>query len=285
MMLVNTKLELAVKLVQEYFTEYATASVSFDNWFSNEVVKVEIVCKKCEEQQILKLAAFETIKDKQCMISIYSGDEILSQSLFQYADDMQVVDAIKLPLDFEEYKDRYSSKINEVLEGIGVKLNLKNYVNKLREDSAQDQNERAHPHDMHNNPLERYPQRVERTSNRDDIPKFEDEYEINSRRTDPNCLEPPGGYGDRDLYPTGQKYPNLNNPNVMPHLPNNQGGMVFDPFGDRNHVRNPRDMPPGWIPGAKFDDPYGRPPSGFPGGPSSGPGGFDSGGFGSNGFI
>ncbi|CCD26600.1 Fub1p NDAI_0I00310 [Naumovozyma dairenensis CBS 421] len=113
-----------------------------------------------------------------------------------------------------------------------------------------------------------------RPNNDLDLPKFEDEYEINTFkdiRSGDNKNPLLHNYGDNDLYPTGQKYPNLNDPNSLnptairnkygPDHPHFQGGMTFDPLQrNKDEIDQSENRGPGWIPGAKYDDPFGRPP-------------------------
>lgn len=109
----------------------------------------------------------------------------------------------------------------------------------------------------------------------DEIPGFDDEYEVQSGPGIPGSGEfgvpglgaPLGSYGDRDLYPNGMRFPQDFDP-LKTSQPNPQGGMVFDPFRGEGPSANPLDgrkdpnknSKPGSssFPGIKYDDPYGR---------------------------
>ncbi|EJS44485.1 YCR076C [Saccharomyces arboricola H-6] len=123
------------------------------------------------------------------------------------------------------------------------------------------------------------------------IPKFEDEYQAQTRQTqgaaplnpypgltvtEPSFTNPAGGYADRDLYPMGTSHPDWSRglPNAL-GPPGSQGGMIFDP--NRKPSQRREDMPPGWMPGSKYDEPFG------PG--SGGLGGFGGLGGPGSGFI
>ncbi|AET38229.1 Fub1p Ecym_2508 [Eremothecium cymbalariae DBVPG len=127
----------------------------------------------------------------------------------------------------------------------------------------------------------------------DDMPGFEDEYEIQGERHVPPVYDPdlfpsrehtrPGTYGDRDLYPTGEKYPDILDPSPSAGP---KGGMVFDPkhsgslplpYGGKFDPDDPDDprKPSGFLPGARWNSPFGS-SRGFPGfgSPGSGKPGF-----------
>lgn len=123
-----------------------------------------------------------------------------------------------------------------------------------------------------------------------DMPQFEDEYEVQKARRQPLDQYPglnmgprnPGGYGNTDLYPTGERAPNLLDPLGTSRPPNGQlghGGMTFDPLADiqRQHDERNQRNNPGRMPGARWDDPFGGSNSdgfNFPGSGGFGPGSF-----------
>lgn len=293
---VHTNLELAVRHVVEYLNRVVNLDVKVENWTNNEVQKVKISCRSPNAKyKELIIMGVETIPKLQCMISFLTEDESLSQFLLKYKDDLMIDAEITYPLKYEEHFNKSTEELRKILDNIGLKINSKDIAKQFEQElkeSNQNRNEGAYPEESNNDPL-RLPIGNEQRRTPDDMPKFEDEYEIQRHQGD-NDLRLPGrsglgSYGDRDLYPTGNRYPDLNHPGQMPGLPDTSGGMIFDPFSDRNRPGrgDPGNKPPGWIPGVKYDDPYGRPPPGFPGGPggSFGPGGFGSGGFGSGGFV
>ncbi|EHN03424.1 YCR076C-like protein [Saccharomyces cerevisiae x Saccharomyces kudriavzevii VIN7] len=123
------------------------------------------------------------------------------------------------------------------------------------------------------------------TTDSAEIPKFDDEYQAQTRQnqgaaplnpypgltvTEPSFTNPESGYADRDLYPMGTSHPDWSRglPNSL-GAPGSQGGMIFDP--NRRPPQRREDMPPGWMPGSKYDEPFGPGSSGFG---SSGPGFF-----------
>ncbi|KOH00726.1 Fub1p [Saccharomyces eubayanus] len=116
-----------------------------------------------------------------------------------------------------------------------------------------------------------------------DMPKFDDEYQAQTRQqqrevplnpypgltvTEPGFTNPAGGYADRDLYPMGTSHPDWSRglPNPLGSA-GGQGGMIFDP--NRRPAQRREDMPPGWMPGSRYNEPFG-PGSGGLGGPGSG---------------
>ncbi|CAI4037650.1 hypothetical protein SMKI_03G1280 [Saccharomyces mikatae IFO 1815] len=116
-----------------------------------------------------------------------------------------------------------------------------------------------------------------------DVPKFDDEYQVQTGQnqgatplnpypgltvTEPSFTNPIGGYADRDLYPIGTSHPDWSRgiPNPL-GAPGSQGGMIFDP--NRRPPQRREDMPPGWMPGSKYDEPFGPGSGGFG---ASGPG-------------
>lgn len=142
----------------------------------------------------------------------------------------------------------------------------------------------------HTNPYG-LPDTAETTSSRYpqvDLPKFEDEYDILSRRTLEDYGNPFPSIGDRDLRPPGiPEYPQMK-PYIDPTGGETDGGGMY-PL--RNHpIFGPKKSGPfsrrGVPPGARYDDPssnpFGEPnpdegiPPNYPnfgGGPSGGPGG------------
>lgn len=121
------------------------------------------------------------------------------------------------------------------------------------------------------------------TASNEDMPKFDDEYQAQTRQnqgpaplnpypgltvTEPSFTSPTGGYADRDLYPVGTSHPDLSRGLPNPFgTPSNQGGMIFDP--NRRPPQRREDMPPGWMPGSRYDEPFGPGSGGF-GGAGSG---------------
>lgn len=136
------------------------------------------------------------------------------------------------------------------------------------------------PQISHSDPL-RALQR-QRRGRPDDMPDFDDEYDLRKSHGGGQGSPILAPIGDRDLGPTGAN-PQMR-PFIDPLASGPDGGGMF-PSPQHPLFRGKRqgddDLPPGVPPGARFDDPFGgagfKPPGGFPNGPggsSNGPGGF-----------
>ncbi|KAL3229152.1 hypothetical protein RNJ44_02239 [Nakaseomyces bracarensis] len=292
-MTLQNNIEFAISHVVEYLNKVVNLDVEVENWTKSEVQRVSIRCRSSNAKYgHLNIVGVETIPKQQCLISFLTKDDSLAQFMLNYKIDLLINEATKYPLDYEEYIDKNPEEFRKIMDNISTKIEVKAIARQFQQDlkaTDQSQMEGYLRDPIRDDPL-RLPTAGSERRLMDDRPGFDDEYEIQRQRNED--LRPGGSdlgnYGDRDLYPTGNRYPDLNNPGQMPGLPDTSGGMIFDPFSGRNQQgREPAVKPPGWMPGAKFDDPYGRPPPSFPGsGFGQGSGfGSGSGGFGSGGFI
>ncbi|KAM3165566.1 hypothetical protein ACU8KH_00373 [Lachancea thermotolerans] len=230
----------------------------------------------------LEVIVMDMSGGEKCMISLCYQEQALKQGIFNYSREL-VPDADKIvfPLEKSQAVDYYTELVDWNLD---VKFRLKDQPSQkpshLRENEGNSSPSAVHEkleHLKFGNP----PVPSSHSHSRNpytDIPGFEDEYEIQQQPGIPVTgafgvpgLAAPGpsaGYGDQDLYPGGQKYPNLQDPSsrfpAAQRQPG-QGGMVFDPFrtGQGDPRSNPLrgegptgPTPP--FPGARFDDPFGR---------------------------
>ncbi|CCC70046.1 hypothetical protein NCAS_0D04650 [Naumovozyma castellii] len=310
---INNKLSLTVYLltktlgVSKDITEFQAQSTLVKASFQLRTNDMDE-----EVKNTYSIIANEIESHKLCSIMIYQDDKVIDQGIFNYYTDFHISKDCSFPMDpatlqiptgFDVAKlcAKFSAHL-ETFQGLTTRrvteqqyqsqevrnpLNITplNPYGTTPLASGEDLVPHRQPPPIINKPLA-------------DLPKFEDEYEIHRDSTISPfpglSLNPapagsgPGShnYGDDDLYPTGEKHPNLNDPLGMarqkpPQPPNigGTGGMIFDPFHNKNNDNdnNNNNKGPGWIPGARFDDPYGRPPN-----PPSG--GSGSGGF-FNGFI
>ncbi|EDO18761.1 hypothetical protein Kpol_1028p34 [Vanderwaltozyma polyspora DSM 70294] len=234
-----------------------------------------------------------------CSIFIFLEDELIAQSIFEYKSDFDLTDSTRYPLKFNEFKKNGAALV-VIRESLVNKLHLKTTLKKKLQETICELSDTERDNDsLKNKGLENrlntgssVPTTSSGFNRPDDMPKFEDEYEVNQPSSTSRFpglnLGPnhPQGYGDPDLFPMGQRNIDLNNPLMIPPhgQPGNttgQGGMIFDP-SRLNPDDSTRNRGPGYIPGSKYDDPFGKPsgfgnnPNGFGGGPS---------GFGGGGFI
>lgn len=268
---INNKLELALSLVLDTLQVYKGVKLLDEAARNTNIVKIDVQ----KNNTTFTVAGFELSQSAECLVSIFDKDSKLDieSIILGYEKELGIGENLKYPLKFQDYCKMYdTSKVciliykkfnNETLMIRGTSKERTNKDNVIKEESKKEEpvesNIRKEP---------------------DDMPKFEDEYEIINpdQRSDrypglnlPEKSGDTGKLGNPDLYPMGQKDPfNFNDINT-------RGGMSFDPFGknqsnmqgDKQDLRN---RGPGWIPGSKFDDPFGRnhndtnPGSGFGGG-------------------
>lgn len=246
----------------------------------------------------IEIIAIEPTKSVKAMITLCDeNDNTLASHTFHYDNDLGMM-GINFPLKWEEYYSQHKDEINKLYTKIitGLNLHPKPTGTTKPEPSSTQSSKEAVPVP---GPFATIPAITQDPQSRHtgiDIPKFEDEYEIH----EPSRLGPqPGigfqrerpGYGDQDLFPMGQRNPlgsNLGPFGPQPDTGNipgapGQGGMIFDPFGQNRDqsLRNEQDRRgPGWIPGSKYDDPFGGAPHGGPTFPGSGSGSGSGSGFG-----
>lgn len=283
-MLVDSRLALSVRLVVECL-QVANGGGKLSSWNSDgNVIQASLSDEVTKDKINIVGVAIEP--EKKCLVSLFrdSSNTSLGQAIFFYEESLGLKQDLELPVEYEDYIKDIKDEINPVLERIADKLGLKVPANfKLEE-----KNERDHEPLPQSKIL--VPEVPSESSNRRrpaDMPGFEDEYQIHEfdNRIQPGLRGLERGYGDSDLYPTGEKYPNLADPTstmrLLPSMPG-QGGMTFDPLQEqakRRQEEEGRLHGPGWIPGAKFDDPYGHPGSGGSNFPGSAGMGFGGGGF------
>lgn len=109
-----------------------------------------------------------------------------------------------------------------------------------------------------------------------DMPQFDDEYEVSRQNNPlgplPGINLPSGrrsGYGDTDLYPLGQRGI-FTGPNIGPNIGTGTGkgnGMIF-PLQRDDPNQQEGNRGPDFMPGAKYDPPFGQGPSFGQGGSS-----------------
>lgn len=252
----------------------------------------------------IQIITVEITKDSKYMVTLCDeNDTTLSSHLFNLTTDFPLLNVIKPPLEWSHFQNEYKEESNKIINTIITGLNLHAKPTPV---AKLDPTKTTHPNDMEMKPAPRSaplppdPLLAISSSNKEgkhdgvDLPKFEDEYEINEpsklgSQPGINFSSGTSGYGDQDLFPMGNRDPL--GPNLGPFGPqrpgtsNNdsgqlptsgQGGMIFDPFG-QNRDQTFRDgqdkRGPGWIPGSKYDDPFGG------SGSNSGPG-FPGSGFG-----
>lgn len=288
-MLVEDKLTLALRLVLEclYSLEANYKLVKFEK--QDNVIKATVTSERDGVQ--VEIIGAELEKGKRCMVSMFQSDNDrpLGQAIFLYADDLGMESELALPMDYESYTASMNSDdLIHVLRRIADKLGLEVRAELKQVETEQMMNKGPQaPSLRREEPLGKYSPQSATTRRPADMPRFEDEYQIHDEPgfRPSNLREPSPGYGDRDLYPTGQKYPNLADPTTQmpPMRPGHgQGGMIFDPSQEQARKQEEEQgklRGPGWIPGAKYDDPYGRPGFGGNSGPGSSGFGFGGGGF------
>lgn len=289
-MLVKDKFELSVRLVIECLQtlEADYESVKWER--ESNTIKASVSSKK--DGTKIDIVGVSIEEGKKCMVSLFNSenDRSLGQAILLYGEDLGMRQDIQLPLEYESYTTSVKKdELIHVLRRIGDKLGLQvpAELKQVETDEVMRRSPKAPGIERETSLREQEPSRAafRRPA---DMPGFEDEYQIHQERSTPSLglRGPESGYGDSDLYPTGQKYPNLADPNTQmpPIRPGyGQGGMTFDPLQEQARRREEQEgklRGPGWIPGAKFDDPYGHP--GFGGSGGSGSSGFA---FGGGGFI
>lgn len=247
----------------------------------------------------IEIIAIEPTKSVKGMVTLCDeNDRTLASHTFHYDNELEIGN-INFPVNWDEYTSQHKDVVNKLVDKIITGLNLHPKPNPTRKpdpSSTQSSKETVPvPGPLPRTPV--FTEKSDASHTGIDIPKFEDEYEVNERsRLGPQ----PGigfqperpGYGDQDLFPMGQRNPlgsNLGPFGPQPGTGNipgapGQGGMIFDPFG-QNRDQSLRDEQerrgPGWMPGSKYDDPFGG--AGRSGGlnfPGSGSGSGSGSGFG-----
>lgn len=278
---IKNRSELTAELVAQQLVE--SGFVTQKDKFQLEKHSSNHVILKSQNHP-LRIMVVEVEEDKNCLVSLLNSQEPLRSVLCNYSDDLGIASDLEFPLHLSSFLKSIDRE--KLSRSIKDKLNLQTQPTRTLEKQPSKIKEAygplpgSSPNAKKNQPQA---QKVE-------LPKFDDEYEINdseSRSQFPG-LNLPGdrghsGYGDPDLYPLGERSPFGSG--MVPHIPNSgsgsqSGGMIFDPFrqnhSDQRYKDPSNSRGPGYIPGSKYNDPFGRPNGDFPGSSSSsgGNGGF-----------
>lgn len=241
---------------------------------TNELMVKTILTNEMGDKLNLMVVAIE--KDISCLVSIIQDEKVVAHQTFNYAKDLSILNSIQVPIRTEDLQID-----DQILDVILDRLKLQVHSGSLmREKHLEEEHEDNTPPSLKLGSL-----RTERTSDvtrsrrPDDMPDFEDEYEVGGGHAS-NPPWNPANYGHDDLFPNGQ----ADRPMGIPPYGapgQGQGGMIMDPFRQRGSRgsgpqgdKDPSHREPGWIPGSKFDDPYGGHSSIFPGSSGFGGGGF-----------
>lgn len=259
-MSINNKLALGVQLVASYLQSIGVVNKIASFSEEQSVVKASLTD---EHDKIMINAVGVEIEPHKTMLSLYRGNQSLGQAIFDYEKDLEMKD-VHFPITVSEFLESRE----RVLQSIDLKFNL-------RAASGQNSSPGQYPQNLAEPVLLGTAQAPElpRANNLpdarrrpSDMPSFEDEYEVQNRPQTSEPARPLRGYGDADLYPMGQRNPLIGDPSLV----GPSGGMVLDPMQElarRRESEQAKSRGPGWMPGTKYDDPFGG-PSGF------GPGGF-----------
>lgn len=275
---VCNKLELALSCVLETLHVYKAAK--FVSVESRETNLVVVTVRKANVRYTVVVS--EISSNKRCLVSVFdenSKDEIESIVL-DYEIDLEIADDIEFPINYDEYMKQIDT--SKACITIYKRFDKKRLMvidpkkSQLTTSSEKPLQDIKLPGEQVQERQKLLETEVKNTKRPNDMPKFDDEYEVNtSRSVDryPGLNLPEKHlhqYGNPDLYPMGQKDPfNFNDINA-------RGGMTFDPFGNGNQSNmqgdkdEQRKRGPGWIPGSKYDDPFGKRTDKF--NPGSGPG-------------
>lgn len=281
-MLLDKKLELSVRLVVECLQK-VNNSGKLSKWSSGDNV-VQATLSDDDTDDRINIVGTAVQSKSKCIISLFrdSDDTSLGHTILSYEDDLGLNQELQLPVEYEEYI-KNNDGLDAILEHLAVKLQIKTQTSR-QEKRGRDEGYRIPKSKLRTQDVTSGSSSLRRPA---DMPEFEDEYQIHQGESGLQSRIPglERGYGDSDLHPTGEKYPNLTDPTStmrpLPTLPG-QGGMIFDPLREqarRSEEQEGKLRGPGWIPGAKFDDPYGHPGSGGGTFPGSNGMGFGGGGF------
>lgn len=297
---IANRLSLSVRLVIEWLLN--THTISNVKEFKSES---DGLIRVTTDQKSLNIVGYELDKGESSLISIVNGSLRPVSCVLRYNDNLKIPSTLQFPVSFQKYVEMHD--IKDALQFIGDSLTgLQPFEEKHRQPEKIGTETQGQPDidvTTRNNDTggPRKPK---------DMPDFDDEYEVRGTGSHMSGTAYPGlnvrphaggdvpSYGNPDLYPMGKKDPfNFNDINARGTMDiggprrNNPGGgngMIMDPFANRNQSNmqgDPEDLNargPGWIPGSKYDDPFGRINRPNMGG---GPPGFPGGGFGPSGFI
>ncbi|SCU92158.1 LADA_0F14752g1_1 [Lachancea dasiensis] len=249
---------------------------------NNEVASAGFKRDHCDELEIILM---DISGGEKCMISVCVDEESVRQGIVNYERELVGgVSEISFPMEKNQVVNYYTPNLDSTLEAKFHFYSKRDANRELRESGHQSKDP-ADYSAVHQR-LERlkfgspmFSSASKGETRRKiipDMPGFDDEYEVTQEAGIPVTGEfgVPGlatGYGDQDLYPGGQKYPNFQDPSLHPTVqarPPGRGGMAFDPFrtGGDERIGDPHSGPLGGepkgprppFPGAKFDDPFGR---------------------------
>ncbi|CDH17212.1 uncharacterized protein ZBAI_09000 [Zygosaccharomyces bailii ISA1307] len=262
-MSVNSNLALAVHIVATYLE-----GLGIDNKIVNFNEEASTARASLGDEQgrtVINIVGVE-VEPHRVMISLYREEQSLGQAILDYMKDLQMAD-ISFPITTSEFLESRKT----VLSNIDSKFRLKAAYAKS-----------SSPGESHSRPigsstlgstaeLPRVRSEPNPPQRPADMPGWDDEYQVHEGQRASGLARPLQGYGDSDLFPLGQRNPLMADPSITAP----PGGMMLDPMQElarRRETEEAKNRGPGWIPGSKYDDPFGRPGFGGPGG--FGPGGF-----------
>ena len=243
---VNNKPELVLQHVLETLSVYKGAKLQGDIVSDANVAQASVLRKGAE----YKVVVSGLPGGIQCLVSVWEctdSPEVIS-TILDYSQDLKLEDSVRFPVAFKEYSDANdtSAACNVIYKRLNRQGVMKPGAGPL----------------PHSQPTET-PSSTRRIP--EDMPRFDDEYEVGASRPSPDRypgLNLPEKHarllGNPDLHPMGQADPF--------HFgeANTQGGMLLDPIGHQQNQSNmqgsrndQRQRGPGWMPGSKWDDPFG----------------------------
>ena len=296
MSVIKNKLELVAQVTYEALLQIGIIEKIGNNdsnkdndQTSKGIIKIK-VNSSSPTMRSIDIVVIELTKDSKCMISLCDErDNTLASHIFKYDgndDNGLGLNNTEFPLNWEQFRNEHEEQVTRLINIIINDLRLQSMFLSTDRSDITNKND-SDPLKINATPIKSTSTKLGNVSHSKnsnvDIPKFEDEYEINEPSGSSRLGELPGRYfpvrggptyGNKDLYPMGEKNPL--GPNLGPFGPSSnsrndgdtnsgqslpgQGGMIFDPFG-QNRDEMFRDKQnrrgPGWIPGSKYDDPFG----------------------------
>lgn len=249
----TNKAELALQHVLESLEVYKGAKAQGEPVSSGSVAQAAVVRKGTVYQVVVSGLP----GGNGCLVSVWEGGDTssIATSLLDYSRDLKLADNVRFPVSYKEYGG--ANDTSQACSNVYKALNRQGVMRVGPAPTATvstPSTAAIHPPDM---------------------PQFDDEYEVNAAGASALPDRYPGlnlpekharPLGNPDLHPGGQADPfHFGEANV-------QGGMVLDPFGHQQNrsnmqgsARDMRQRGPGWMPGSKWDDPFGPGGSSFPG--------------------
>ncbi|CCK72063.1 Fub1p KNAG_0I02780 [Huiozyma naganishii CBS 8797] len=266
-MVATGKVQLAAAIVVECLRRLGFTRVEAvkDGKGSSDTVRYTVT-----SDVTVHLVVVEVEPGKKCMVTLYGDNGAAPRTgIFEYETDFAILQDTAFPVDTASYLQ--NADLQRLVQTVQLKLQLKPIPTRTRTCPLRESEvgARSIPKPEPLPSLHRPVKTTEPQNARPaDMPGFDDEYEVNGPRGGaahrdqfPGLSLGPtrsGGYGDVDLYPMGLRQPF--GPGVGPTAPG-QGGMIFDPFGSNRErdmmAEDQQNRGPGWMPGAKFDEPYG----------------------------